>query len=246
MKGRNKGRTENKTSPLGRLCHALNAARTKGNNSTPHVLPRVSSSTNDSQCFLQLKPLLLTGSPQETMNTLNAKLPVVNSAHTAPGHSQKKEISPRAAVCFPDLSSLKSVKGVSCVIPFSHVNIVTNAPNVVTNLPVGARLQKFWEKWSELGAGPKVVQILREGYTLPFQTRPNLSRIPTVVNCYGNPHRNLKLLEALHQLTAKNAIERVHKQTSLGFFNRLFLVPKPNNKWRPILDLSNLNPFLKT
>ena len=180
------------------------------------------------------------------MNTLNVKLAVVNSVHTAPGHSQKKEISPGAAVCFPDLSSLKSVKGVSCVIPLSHANIVTNAPNVATNLPVGARLQMFWEKWSELGAGPKVIQILREGYTLPFRTRPNLSRTPTVVSCYGNPHRNLKLLEALHQLTAKNAIERVHKQTSLGFFNRLFLVPKPNNKWRPILDLSNLNPFLKT
>ena len=91
-----------------------------------------------------------------------------------------------------------------------------------------------------------MVQILREGYTLPFRTRPNLSRIPTVISCYGNPHRNLKLLEALHQFIDKNAIELVHKQTSLGFFNRLFLVPKPNNKWRPILDLSNLNLFLKT
>ena len=28
-------------------------------------------------------------------------------------------------------------------------------------------------------------------------------------------------------------------------FNRLLLVPKPNNKWRPILDLSKLNLFLK-
>ena len=34
-------------------------------------------------------------------------------------------------------------------------------------------------------------------------------------------------------------------QKSLGFYNRLFLVPKPNNKWGPILDLSNLNKFLK-
>ena len=34
-------------------------------------------------------------------------------------------------------------------------------------------------------------------------------------------------------------------QTSLGFFNRLFLVPKPNTKWRPILDLNNLKLFLK-
>ena len=43
----------------------------------------------------------------------------------------------------------------------------------------------------------------------------------------------------------KDAIELVHNQTSLGFFNRLFLVPKPNNQWRPILDLSKLNLFLK-
>ena len=41
----------------------------------------------------------------------------------------------------------------------------------------------------------------------------------------------------------KNAV--VQNQSSLGFFNRLFLVPKPNNKWRPILDLSKLNFFLK-
>ena len=34
-------------------------------------------------------------------------------------------------------------------------------------------------------------------------------------------------------------------RTSLSFYNR-FLVPKPGNKWRPILDLSQLNPFLKT
>ena len=174
-----------------------------------------SSSINDNQCLTQLKPLLLTGSPaQERIDTcLNVKLDVVHSAHTAPGHSQKKEISPGAAVCYSKQSTLKFMKGVSCVIPLSHVNTVTNAPNVVTNLPVGARLQKFWKKWLDLGAGPKVVQILKEGYVLRFRTRPNLSRIPTVISCYGNPHRNLKLLEALHQLMDKNAIELVHKQT---------------------------------
>ena len=57
--------------------------------------------------------------------------------------------------------------------------------------------------------------------------------------------RNLHLLEALHQLISKNAVELVKNQRSLGFFNRLFLVPKPNYKWRPILDLSRLHQFLK-
>ena len=180
------------------------------------------------------------------MNTLTAKLNVVPSVLTAPGHSQKNEISPGAAGCTYKRDILKPVKSVSCVIPLSYVNPVLNAPNVVTNQPVGARLQEFWKNWLALGAGPKVVQILKEGYTLPFRIRPNLSRTPTVISCYGNPHRNLKLVEALHQLIDKNAIELVHKKVSLGFFNRLFVVPKLDNKWRPILDLSNLNPFLKT
>ena len=52
-------------------------------------------------------------------------------------------------------------------------------------------------------------------------------------------------LEALHQLIDKNSVELVQQQKSLGFFNQLFFVPKPNNKWRPILDLSKLNLFLK-
>ena len=137
------------------------------------------------------------------------------------------------------------MKSASCVIPLSYVQPVTSVKNVASNLPVGARLQNFWQTWLDLGAGPKIVQILREGYTLPFRTRPNLTRSPTVVSRYVNPHRNSYLLEALHQLMDKNAVELVHNQTSLGFFNRLFLVPKPNNKWRPILDLSKLNLFLK-
>ena len=179
---------------------------------------------------------------ERTMNTFsNVKLGVVHSVYTAPGHSQKNEISAGAAGCYFKKSKLKSVKSVSDVIPLSCVNPVINAPN----MPVGARLQNFWKKWLDLSAGPKVVQILREGCTIPFGIRPNLSRTPTVISCYGNPHRNLKLLEALHQFVDKNAIELVHKQISLGFFNRLFLVSKPNNKWRPILDLSNLNLFLR-
>ena len=138
------------------------------------------------------------------------------------------------------------MKSVSCVTQLSCVQLVESVKNAALNLPVGARLQNFWTVWSQMGAGPKVVQILKQGYTLPFQNRPKLSRVPTVVSSYANLHRNSYLLEALQQLVDKNAVERVHNQTSLGFFNRLFLVPKPNNKWRPILDLSKLNPFLKT
>ena len=210
--------------------------------------PRASSRINDNYCVTKLQARLLAGSslPSQTIDNLNVKFHVVSNVHSAPGHSQKRELSPGSAGCYCKSYKLKSVKSVSCVTPLSCVQPVTNVKNAAQNLPVGARLQNFWQTWLDLGASPKVVQILKEGYTLPFRIRPRLTRSPTVISCYVNPHRNSYLLEALHQLIAKNAVELVKDQTLLGFFNRLFLVPKPNNKWRPILDLSKLNLFLKT
>ena len=232
---------------LGRISLLMaNTVEGKASTSTPPNQPRASSLINDSHCITLVQARLLAGSSSQTIdNSLNVKPLVVTNVHTAPGLSQRKEISPGAAVCYQKESTLKSVKSASCVIPLSYVQPVTSVKNVASTLPVGARLQNIWQTWLDLGAGPKIVQILREGYTLPFRIRPNLTRSPTVVSRYVNPHRNSYLLEALHQLMDKNAVELVHNQTSLGFFNRLFLVPKPNNKWRPILDLSKLNLFLK-
>ena len=165
---------------------------------------------------------------------------VANHVPFAGGSSQKKDVIPEHQM------PIKSVKGVSCVDHLSSAQNVTNVPLVVPNLPVGSRLHEFWEKWAALGVSPKVVSVLKEGYILPFRFRPHLTRKPTITSCYVDPHRNSYLLEALHQLLNKNAVELVQNPQSLGFYNRLFLVPKPNNRWRPILDLSKLNKFLKT
>ena len=76
---------------------------------------------------------------------------------------------------------------------------------------------------------------------LPAQTEPM-----QVTNCHKQLSKQAHLLEALYQQVNKNAVEPVANQNSLGFYNRLFLVPKPNNRWRPVLDLSTLNTFLNT
>ena len=146
----------------------------------------------------------------------------------------------------PNYTEIKYVKDVSCVGHLSSAILVTNAPTVAITPPVGSRLHQFWEKWEALGSSPKVVTILREGYTLSFWFRPNLTRSPTVISNYVNPQRQSNLLEALYQLMNKNAVEPVASQNSLGFYNRLFLAPNPNNRWRRILDLSTLNTFLNT
>ena len=122
---------------------------------------------------------------------------------------------------------------------------VTNVLSVVEGLPVGARLQNFWQVWAQKGSSPRVVSILKDGYNLPFNLKPPLTRIPLIWSGYANPLRNSYLQEALHSLLQKQVVEKVRVQSSLRFYNRLFIVPKPNQKWRPILDLSALNRFFK-
>ena len=166
-----------------------------------------------------------------------ASVPIVT------GLPQRKGVNPNACQLY---TKIKYVKNVFCVGHLSSVNLVTNAQHAVVDPPVGARLQQCWEKWETLGSSPKVVNTLREDYTLPFRFRPHLTRSLTVISNYHNPTKQSFLLEALYQLINKNAVEPVENQNSLGFYNRLFLVPKPNNRWRLILDLSTLNTFLNT
>ena len=154
--------------------------------------------------------------------------------------SQKKDVRPKSKI----KSQIKCVKSASFVGHFVSAPNVPNVPNVASVQPVGGRLQSFWEIWAHKGANPKVVSILKEGYVLPFKVRPPLVRDPLIVSGYANPIRDSHLQAAVQALIEKKAVERVRVQTSLAFFNRLFIVPKPNHKWRPILDLSILNQFL--
>ena len=174
--------------------------------------------------------------------TLNVDSHVAN-AHIVTGLPQRKGVNPNICQLYTEI---KYVKDISCVGHLPSVKLVTNAQHAVLDPPVGARLNQCWKKWETLGSSPKVVIILREGYTLPFRFRPHLTRSPTVISNYHNPTKQSFLLEALYQLINKNAVETVDNPNSLGFYNRLFLVPKPNNRWRPILDLSTLNTFLNT
>ena len=122
----------------------------------------------------------------------------IRHVHSVTGLPQKKGVNPN--YCY-NHTEIKHVNDVSCVGHLSSANTVRNVPTVVINPPVGERPQQFWEKWEALGSSPKVVTILREGYTLPFRFRPNLTRSQTVISNSVNPQRQSHLLEVLYQLT---------------------------------------------
>ena len=47
------------------------------------------------------------------------------------------------------------------------------------------------------------------------------------------------------EMVNKEALEEVKFPYGKGFYSRIFVVPKPNGKWRPIIDLKSLNNYVK-
>ena len=108
----------------------------------------------------------------------------------------------------------------------------------------GARLRTFWQVWSKNHAHPRVVSLLQHGYRLDFKFLPKLSKIPLILSEYHKKNKDGALQEAVQAMLTKKAIVPVKKLTTLGYYSRLFVVPKPMNRWRPVIDLSMLNLHL--
>ena len=110
--------------------------------------------------------------------------------------------------------------------------------------PVAGRLCSFSRDWRENNCSSNVLNIITNGYVLPFLSKPNLVRLPLIISEYKALPKDQALADCIQSLLSKNAIERVENVKSLGFYSRLFLVPKPHQRWRPVIDLSRLNTFL--
>ena len=90
-----------------------------------------------------------------------------------------------------------------------------------------------------------MVNVLRHGYNISFWQPPPLSQVLTVQLATNNPAKNSLLQAEFQNLLSKGAIEVPEDQASPAFFSRLFLVPKPDGTWRPVIDISHLNSFIK-
>ena len=85
-----------------------------------------------------------------------------------------------------------------------------------------------------------VLSIVRNGFKIPFKSVPPLSFFPINLSQSSSP----LLREEIAELLRKRAVERVRNPGTLGFYSRLFLVPKKNGKLRPVIDLSLLNHYI--
>ena len=109
---------------------------------------------------------------------------------------------------------------------------------------VGGCLAAYWGVWESQGAEPWVVQVLREGYILPFHSHPPPSSTLIPLPSYSpSSIKGLALVAAVKDLLSKGAIEPA--SPGPGFYSRLFVTPKVTGGWRPVIDLSCLNRFIR-
>ena len=109
--------------------------------------------------------------------------------------------------------------------------------------PVGGRLHSFRRDWLTNKCSD-VLNIITNGYVLPFISKPNLFRAPLIQSDYKVLHKEFALSSCIQSLLSKNVVERVENVKSLRFYSHLFLLSKPHLRWRPVIDLSRLNTFL--
>ena len=104
---------------------------------------------------------------------------------------------------------------------------------------MGGCLSSHWSAWEDRGAEPWVVEVLKEGYVIPFHVVPPLSSIHIILDSYSPQSiKGRALEEEIQALRRKGAVE--HASPSPGYYSRMFVVTKASGGWRPIINLSTL------
>ena len=96
--------------------------------------------------------------------------------------------------------------------------------------PVG-RLRSFRIAWQTNKFSSNMLNIITNGYVLQFFSKPNLVRFPLILSEYKTLQKDQALADCIQSLLSPSV-------------SHLFLVPKPHQRWRPVIDLSRLNTFL--
>ena len=114
----------------------------------------------------------------------------------------------------------------------------------------GQRLKHFAQAWRDMGASPKVMSWIEDGYSIPIDPDEPIKLVfpsPKLETVMSSPEKHLRIQKEVQDLLFKRA-ERVVTGCKLGFYSKFFLVPKPTvdgvTKWRPCINLKPLNKHI--
>ena len=103
-------------------------------------------------------------------------------------------------------------------------------------------MTRFRNVWNQLETGKWIRTLIYSGYSIEFKRKP-----PSRTDCrtsYLSPQQTVAMDKEINQLLKKEAIEPCDNNT--GFFSPIFVVPKKDGGWRPIINLKTLNSYVET
>ena len=120
---------------------------------------------------------------------------------------------------------------------------VDNLSNV-DRLPIGGRIQLFYDNWLKINCSDWVLKVVKTGYKIPIHTTPNQKKIPSNPNATGEAFK--VLVKEADDLIAKQAV-RVVQPCEGQYISSYFAVPKPRktDEFRPILNLKFFNLYVR-
>lgn len=113
------------------------------------------------------------------------------------------------------------------------------------DLMIGGRLLQYAKAWRRVTRSKMVLSTVTSGFRIPFR------RTPQQLRYRSRPHTQEQATvidKEVKELLAKRATRLVTDDMLAehpGFVSHLFAVSKKSGGWRPVLDLSRLNRFIR-
>ncbi|KAJ8914836.1 hypothetical protein NQ315_014849 [Exocentrus adspersus] len=152
-----------------------------------------------------------------------------------PTITQSLETTPKGKICPKERSAEKK----STMENDRKEDPVQQIPLKV-DLGYAGRLRNFVSPWKQLTTDGYIINCI-EGYSIPFDSTPYQGKIPKPKKF--PPAELLNIRHAINKLLKINAIQ-VCKTKKGQFISPYFLVQKPDNSYRFVLNLKQLNTFI--
>ena len=141
---------------------------------TPPDQPRISRLINDNYSVTAVYVTRLIGSKETSKQCqpLNINSLVADHVSFVVGHPQKKCLR-------PDCKINKVIKICERCFLCRSIEFCPECPrypSCCSRSICCCQIAPVWGNMAALGASPKVIGIIKEGYTIPFRSRPNLTR----------------------------------------------------------------------
>ena len=101
--------------------------------------------------------------------------------------------------------------------------------------PVAGHLRSFRRDWLTNKCSQNVLNIITNGYVLPFRSKPNLVRFTLILSEYKAQQKDQALATCIQSLLSKNAIERMENVKFLGVLQS----PVPSTQASPKVEASH-------